>query len=646
MFEVIRKHPRMLNFLLLLFIFPAFAFFGLSGYDRFFAGDTDVAVVAEQPISAQEFENARQIQLNNMRRVLGDQVDPEMFDTPQARLQILEGLIDQRVIAVTAQENRLTVSDDAVREAIAQIPGITDEDGAFDFENYRTLLASQGLSEAQFEASIRADLALQLVPQSVSETAFMPAKVSRQIALLNGQKRTVRVKSFLAQDYIENVEISESAGRAYYEENPGQFQSPEAAKINYLVLSESSLADGVEITDSEIEQYYENNKRLFGQTEERRASHILVEVNEGAPDSEKDAARQKAQALLDRIRGGEALADLAATESDDPGSASAGGDLGFFDKDTMTDAFADAAFSLGQGEVSDLVETEFGFHIIEVTEIRAESTKPFDDVKDEIETTVRAQKAREAYIDAADTFNNTVYEQPDSLGPTAEKLGLEIQTLDEYRRAGSPGIAPNSPLNNPRVTREVFNAESLTSGMNTEAIDLGNNTVVAVRVLEHRPSKLLPYEAVQAQAESIVRARQAAELAQQAGEAELKALQASGTAEGFGDEQEVSREQGGLAADVIEQVFAVKPSQVPTFIGVSGDRTAYQLVELLKIEDLADEELTASQEAAGNEQAALSGRQSFSAFLASLKQRTEIERFEDRIQGDAARAGDAPGGES
>ena len=240
MFEIIRRHPRMLNFLLLLFIFPAFAFFGLSGYDRFFAGDTDVAVVGEAAISAQEFENARQSQLNNMRRILGDQVDPAMFDTPQARNQILEGLIDQRLIAVTAQENRLTVSDDAVREAIAQIPGITSESGEFDFENYRTLLASQGLSEAQFEGSIRADLALQLVPQSVSATAFVPQTVAKQLAMLNGQKRTVRLKSFPTQDYIEKVEISEAAGRSFYDENPDQFQSPEAARINYLVLSKSA----------------------------------------------------------------------------------------------------------------------------------------------------------------------------------------------------------------------------------------------------------------------------------------------------------------------------------------------------------------------------------------------------------------------
>lgn len=640
MFDSIRRHQKILQFLLLILIFPAFAFFGLSGYDRFFSGDDDVAIVAESPISAQEFEGARQSQIDNMRRILGDQLDTSMFDTPAARRQILEGLVDQRLLAITAQQNRLTVSDDAVRSAIQRIPGIAGENGSFDFERYKTLLTAQGLTEAQFEASVRADLAVQLLPEAVSRTAFASKTVATHLARLNGQKRTVKSKSFKAEDFIAKVELPADAARKYYDETPQAFQSPEAAKINYLVLSEATLAEQVNVSDQDVSEYYKANQRLFGQPEQRRARHILIESGESSSADEKAAAKDKAQGLLDRIRAGELIETLAKTESDDPGSAAEGGDLGFFDRDTMSSAFADSAFSLDLGEVSDLVETEFGFHIIQVSEIRAESIKPLGEVSTEIEATLGRQKAREAYLEAADSFGNTVYEQPDSLEPTAEKVALTIESLDEFRRFGTPGLAPNSPLNNRKVITAVFSAQNIKSGMNTEAIDVGNNTMVAVRVLEHRPAILLPFEAVEAQAESIVRAARAVELATAAGEQELASLQASSATapDGFDADQTVSRESRELSAAAKTAVFQVPSSSTPMFVGVGDERAGYQIFEVLKVEEITNEQLKTAVQASADEQSASNGQQSFAAYITALKTRTEIERFENRILGSNANA--------
>ncbi|MGH1358386.1 MAG: SurA N-terminal domain-containing protein [Burkholderiaceae bacterium] len=641
MFEFIRGHGKILQFLLLILIFPAFAFFGLSGYDRFFRGDDDVAKVGELSISAQEFENARQGQLDNMRRILGDQVDAAMFDTPAARRQILEGLVDQRLLAVTAQENRLTVSDDVVREAIQEIPGVKLEDGSFDFGRYQTLLAAQGLTEAQFEGGIRADLSLQLLPQSITESAFIPTTVAGRLARLNREKRTVKVKQFKPEDYISKVDISAEAGRDYYDKNPQEFQSPEAMKINYLILSEKALADEISLTDDEVTAYYEENQSLFGQRAQRRASHILIEAGESASEADKNTARSKAQGLLERLRSGEDFAEIAKAESGDPGSATNGGDLGYFDQDTMTKAFADVAFALEADQISDVVETEFGFHIIKVTEIRPKSVKPLTEVKAEIETTLRQQKAREAYLDASDAFSNTVYEEPDSLGPTAEKTGLTIQTLDEYRRFGTPNLAADSPLASRKVVAALFNEATIKSGMNTEAIDAGNNTLVAARIIEHRPAKLLPYEAVQAQAESIVRARQASALAKAAGEERLAALQGGAEPAGFGDEKIVSRASGGMPADAMAKVFGVSASSVPAFIGHSSSTGAYEVIEVLKVEALPETELSAAVEATSSELVPQAGQQTFQAYLTSLKARSEIERYESRIladQGDTAAA--------
>ncbi len=631
MFESIRNHQRLLQFLLLLLIFPAFAFFGLSGYDNFFSADDDVAVVAESPISAQEFENARRSQIDNMRRILGDQIDPAMFDNPAARKQILEGLIDQRLLAVTAQSNRLTVADSAVRTAIQQIPGITNESGAFDFERYKTILAAQGLNEAQFEASVRADLALQLLPESIAQTAFTPALVATRVAGLNGQKRTIRTKAYNTEDFIKQVELADGAARKYYDENPQGFQSAEAATINYLVLDEATLANAVELTDAEVEKYYQDNERRFGQTEQRRARHILIEVPAGAADADKTAALDKAQALVKRLRDGESFEELAKSESDDPGSANAGGDLGYFDRSTMTEAFAEAAFALQKDEISEPVETEFGVHIIQVTEIKPESVKPLAEVRDEIEQTLRSQKARSEYLEQADIFNNTVYEQPDSLAPAAEKLGLKVQELQDYRRVATPDLAPDSPLLNPKVARAIFDESTRTSGMNTEAIDTGNNVLVAARVLEYRPAKLQEFAQVEAQAEAIVRAKRAAELAAEAGKADLEKLNNGDTVEGFGDEQTVSRATGGLSASAMDKVFELPADNLPARTGVAGGTPAYQLIEVVKVEDLDAEALKTAAESAASNQSGFEGQQALQAWLTSVKEKTPIERFEDRI---------------
>ncbi|MEZ5741086.1 MAG: SurA N-terminal domain-containing protein [Burkholderiaceae bacterium] len=631
MFEAIRRNQRVLLFLLVLLIFPAFAFFGISGYDRFFSGGDAVATVGDSAITTQEFNNARRAQIDNMRRFLGDQFDPALLDSPAARNEILDGLIAQRVLAQEAASRRISIPDLAVFNAIHAIPSFRNEQGEFDRDRYRAMVAAQGMTEVGFEERVRADLAMQMIPQSVSESAIMPQSVATRIVSLQQQQRRYRLRRFEPENFIEGIAIDEAAARKYYDEHAAEFQSPESAKIEYLVLSQATLAGQVEVTDAEVNEYYTNNKARYVQGEQRAASHILVTASADAPAAERDAARAKAQALLDKLKGGADFAELAKAESQDPGSADNGGDLGLFDRESMVKPFADAAFALEKGALSDVVETEFGFHILKVTDIRDQTQQPLDKVRGEIESLIRSQKARQSFLESAETFSNTVFEQPDSLAPAADKLNLKVQSLDDLRRNGGPAVPPGSPLGNPKVLRAIFSEEALRNKVNTEAIDLGDNTLVAARVLEHRPSKLQDFEAVEVQAQAKVRAIEAGKAAVAAGEAELARLQGGGEPTGFDEEVTVSRAAAQLPPQVAKPLFNLPAERLPAFIGVSLGNRGYQIAQLLEVIPAAEKVISEGVEQYRERSAGNAGASAFDAYLELLKAKIPIERNVERL---------------
>ena len=632
MFDLIRNHQRVLLFLLVLLIFPAFAFFGISGYDRMFAGDgNSVAKVGELSISSYEFENARQQQMQNMRRMLGDQFDPDMLDTPASRNEILEQLISQGVLAVAAQDKFVVVPDGAVRNAISEIPAFRNEDGQFDIERYRQMLAAQGQSELGFESRVRADLAIQSVPRSVSQSGFIPRTVSRKLVELTQQKRKFRSRSFLSSDYVEKVDVDSAKARAFYDENPKLFESAESLRIEYLVVSEKEIAENTDVTDEEVQEYYKQNETAYVQAEQRKASHILVNLSPDASDADKQAARDKAAGILKRLRDGEDFAALAKVESDDPGSAEQGGDLGFFDRQTMAQAFSDAAFALSLNDISDIVETEFGLHIIQLTEIREREQESLEQARPKVLQELKRAKARAAFNEASELMTNTAYEQPDSLEPVAEKLDMELQVLDQYQRFGTPDLPPGSPLANPRVVRAVFAEQAIQSKKNIDVVEATPEELVVARVLEHRPSKLQEFSAVEADALSRVRAREAAALAKTDGEAVLAKLQEGGEPDGFDEPKTVDRYSSGLPRPAADALFSSTPGKFPAFIGVELGQRGYMIQELIAVEDASKEDVDKAMESFAAQSAAAAGQEASRGFLEALKGSIPIERYPDRL---------------
>ena len=618
MFESIRQHQRVLLGFLLLLIFPAFAFFGISGYDRMFSDQGVVAHVDGDRITTQEYDLAQRRQIENMRQVLGDKFDPRQFETPQARAEIVDSLVVQRVLARKAAADHIAVPDALLRSSIASIPGLRRDDGTFDAERYRAMLAAQGKSEVGFEAEMRRDLALEVLPNAISLTEFIPKAVLEQLMLDNEQRRDVRELVFRGQDFAAQVKPQEAELRKFYDENANFFLTPESANVEFLVLSRAALAAQVALKPDEVKEYYEQNKARFGTKEERRASHILIATG---PKMTQEAALAKANELLAKLRGGADFAALAKADSQDPGSAAQGGDLGYFTRDTMTKAFADAAFALKVGELSAPVATEFGVHLIKLTGIKGGAVAPFEQVRAQIEAEIRNQQGGAKFAELADGFTNTVYEQPDSLKPAAERYKLTIQRFDGLTRTGSDKLPPDSPLRSQKVVEALFAPDSIRTKRNTEAVDIGNGTLVSARIAEYHPTSRPKFEDVQERVRAAYVEREAVRLAVAAGEKKLKDLTGTtGAADGFGAVKTVSRAAPGeFSREAMERIMSVPAKPLPAYVGVNRGASGYAVLRIEKISLPTADELALRRPQYRQQANQLWGRQALVDYLSALK---------------------------
>lgn len=639
MFEFIRTHRRLMQFLLLLFIFPSFAFFGLEGYTRFREGDNAVAKVAGHSITQQELDAAQREQMERFRQMFGAQFDPKMLDTPEARQNILEGLIAQRVIAAEAAKNRFSVSDQTLQQTILSAPGMTGADGKFDVERYKSLLASQGMTPSMYEARLRQDLALQQVSDGVQATAFAPKTVASRLSDLNDQEREVQELLFKVSDFVSQVKVTDEMLKDYYEKNGRQFEIPEQVKAEYVVLNNDAIASQISVSDADIKSYYEQNASRFGDEEQRRASHILIKVDKNASDAEKAAAKDKAEKLLAQVRKNPAdFAKVAKANSQDPGSAERGGDLDFFGKGMMVPSFEQAAFKLKQGEISDVVQSDFGYHIIQLTGIKPGTTKSLDEVKGQIAAEIKKQLATKKYAEMAEQFSNMVYEQSDSLKPVADKLKLQIESVAGLTRAPNPALGAK-PFNHPKFLNALYSDETLKNKRNTEAVEAAPGVLIAGRVVEHKPVTRRPFDEVKTVVQERVVQAEAAKLAKSAGEAKLAAVKAGNDVAGFGSAKTVSRVKNqGMEREAFQAVMKADTGKLPAFIGVELP-TGYGVYRINKIAQPAT--LDAARRQAEQQQVAnaLAQQESF-AYLEALKKKAKVE-----IVKPAAPKGDAESAE-
>jgi peptidyl-prolyl cis-trans isomerase D len=392
------------------------------------------------------------------------------------------------------------------------------------------------------------------------------------------------------------------------------------------VLSGEALAASQAVTPEELKSYYESNIARFRVDEQRRASHILITAPKDAPAAQRQAAKDKATRLLEELRKHpDSFADVARKNSQDPGSAEKGGDLGFMGRGALVKPFEDAMYALKDGQISDVVETDYGYHIIKLTGIKPAETRPLDAVRTELEAELRKQFADKKFAEQADAFGNTVYEQADSLKPAADKFKLSIQSADHITRQPNPALGAQNPLNNEKLLKALFSDDAVKNKRNTEAVQVAPNTLVAARIVEYRPAAVRKFEEVEAKVREGYIAQQAAELARKDGEARLAALKKADSAEGFGPVQTVSRTKAeGMAPQAVEAVMRADAARLPAVVGVDLGAQGYAVYRISKVSQPAQAN-PAQRQAAAQQLSQLAGQTDLHAFHENLKARSKVK---------------------
>ncbi|WP_291991521.1 SurA N-terminal domain-containing protein [Candidatus Accumulibacter sp. ACC003] len=622
-FDAVRNNKRVVQVFLALITLP-FAFWGVDSYVRNAGAGHDLASVGDSKITAQQFDQAWRSQQDRLRQALGADFRAEAMNTPAARMAVLNALIDQRLLLLEAVKGHLGAGDDQLREVISKIPAL-QEDGQFSMARYQAVLAAQGMSQSQFEAQMRQDLTLQQLVAAVGDTAIVGSAMTDVVLRIQSEERQVAAWRITPEQFAGQVKIAPAAVEKYYEENSKRFEVPEQAKAAYVVLSLEGLMARIKPSDGEVSAWYDGHRDRYQQADERRASHILIVVD-GKTD--KAAAKARAEEILIEVRQSPAaFAELAKQYSQDPGSAGKGGDLGFFARGMMVKAFEETVFKLQENEISGIVESDFGYHIIKLTGIKGGKQRALAEVRSEIEDELKRQTASRQFAEAAEAFSNMVYEQSDSLQPVADRFHLTIEHSGWLPRDPSPEVlATLATLGNAKVLSALFAADSLKNKRNTEAIEVAPSTLLSARVSEYRPASSKPLATVRAAIEAELKAQEAATLARQAGEAELAALREGKPGKpDWGPLKTVSRmasQQLPLVA--LKAIFRADVQKLPAYLGVeaaAGDYTLYQISKVSQPEKLDDGRRQALQQ----EYSTILGHEDFAAYLAGLRTRYKVD---------------------
>ena len=517
MFEFVRKHTRIMQGLLVLLLVPSFVLVGVQSYSKFTDDDGVVAKVAGHKITQTDWDQAHRRMVERTRAQQPD-ADPSSFDKPEFKKQVLDSLVREYVLSVSARDLNLRAPDARLVRLFA-----TDQQYAFlrnpDGSLNKDLLQAQGMSPAQFAERLRLDISVNQVLNGVATTGITSKTANRDAVEALFQVRDVQWMKFEPKNYVAQLNPTVDQLKAFYNSpaNAKDFLVPEKADVQFVQLDLDTLKKRLTVSEEDLRRSYKENIARYTKPEERRASHILIKAEKSATAAQKQAAKAKAEQLLAQLKKNPSMfAELAKKNSDDLGSAVNGGDLDFFGRDAMAKPFEEAAFSLKQGEMSGLVETDYGYHIITVTGIRGGQAQPFEAVRAQIEDDARKQLAQGQYAEAAESFTNKVYEQPDSLKPVADGLKLTVQTVNDVLRV--PGAKDQGPLSNQRLLTALFDPANRAKNRNTEAIEVGPNKLVSARVVKYTPASKPPFEAVQAKVrelwvavESVKAARQDAD---------------------------------------------------------------------------------------------------------------------------------------
>jgi len=625
MFDYVKSHKIITGIILFLIAIP-FAFFGIDFY--FKGGDVigQVASVDGTSISQQEFAQALQSRQEQLRQAMGERVDQATLDSAEVRQAVLDQLVDQQVSYRAAIAAGIRVSDAELQQVIANLPAFRENEGtgAFSRPLYEAALRSRGMSEASFEALLRRDLMVGRLRTNLAATAFVPAQVLDRLYKIRSQQREVSQVVFEPVKMQSEVKVEDADIQAYFDKHKDEYKIPEQVKVEYAVLSFDHVQKQVQVTPEAIKAYYEERKASLQGAEERRARHILVSVASDATAEQKAAAKKRAEALVtEASKAPDEFAALATKHSEDPGSASEGGDLGYVPRKQMVKPFDDAMFAMKEGEIAGPVETQYGFHVIKLEGIRSTPVPSFEEMKDQAEADLRKQEANKRYAEAAEEFSNLVYEQPDTLQPVAERFKLEVQ----HSGWVSPRGSEDAPLlNHEKVLSALFKEEAIKERRNIEAVEVAPTLLLAARVTDHQPAKERALADVRDEIMQQLIGEKAAKMAQSEGQSRLGELmkgQDAGLA--WSAPQMLNREQmQDIPAQAAQAVFSADTSKLPAYVGQTLPDGRYVLFRISRVIEASSMDPT-QRRSLGRQVEQMVGTQSASAAVASQKQKAEVK---------------------
>ncbi len=572
----------------------SFVFAGVSSYVSS-SGSTAAAEVNGEPISQQDVERAYQAQRARLEAQFGEGVSALFSDENYLRdfrMNVLDRLIADTLIEQKAKELGMRVSDKQIRDAITAMPEFQTE-GSFDNERYLMLLRQNGFQPSDFRDYMRQQMTREQLSRAVQASDF---SLPEEVSLAHRLQDQTRNADYLIVDsapFAASVELSDEEVQAFYDENISRFDTQEKVNLAYVTLAVEDLKADVSVSEEEVEQEYQDNIALYKTTEERRVSHILIEFGD-----DKDAAKEKAESLLAEVEQGADFAELAEANSADTFSAENGGDLDFITAGMMDPSFDEAAFAISNvGETSEVIETEFGYHIIKLTDMKPVETTPLAEVRDEIEAQLLTDKATDEFFALQSEMANLAFEVPDTLEDVAGAVNGKIKETGLVTAAAVPAA-----LNVPAVTSKMFDPDFIAEGLNSDIIELSNDEVVVIRVVGHEPQRTQALDEVRTQILAQLRARKAQEAAAEWADNVVEQVQAGESPElTIGDvtlewqsKEAIARNSTELPRNLVDTVFTLSTDEGNNLevakLG-SGDVGVVRLTAVNMPEALGEEEL-------------------------------------------------------
>lgn len=623
MFEFIQRNKKIMQILLIILILPSFVFFGgVAGYERFKNNSVVAASVDGRDITVAEWEQAHKNEVERMRASMPG-MDVAMFDTPAMKFMALERIVRARVLEASATNLNIKISDQKLLKAIGEVePSLKKPDGSIDFRKYESFLSAQGTKGKIFEFPILYNLSVRQVIGGVGSSSFSP--VSQAMTTLDAflQQREIQVAIFSASDYLDAAKPSEEDLKSYFLAHAQDYQTSETVDIEYVILDLSTVEKSITVSESELKNYFDQNQNLLNAKEERRASHILIAAAKEVSSADKKAALEKAQNLLTSLRKSpELFSDLAKKNSQDPGSSTKGGDLDYFARGAMVKPFEDAVFSLKKGEISEVIESEFGYHIILLTDIKSAAGASFTQARVALEQELKKDLAKKKFAELAEQFTNMVYEQSDSLKPVSQKFKLDIQVARDISKQNA--ASSKALWSNPKLLQSIFSSDAIAKKQNTEAIETSNNQLVSARVVAHKsPAKLL-LEDVRPMIVQSVMSQKSLDMAKKEGNEKLDLWRKDPSVAMLQAPVIISREQTQqLTSGLIESALRTEASQLPVFVGVDLGAKGFGLIKINKV--LKSLPVTDSKNSVGKYANAWTSAESM-AYFGYLKSRSKVK---------------------